>query len=58
MKKRKKLKITPMKIDKEVKDEKPELMMLFEKMKRKKIAIETEKMKVEKRKLQTMKRKY
>ena len=43
MKKRKKLKITPMKIDKEVKDEKPELMMLFEKMKRKKVAIETEK---------------
>ena len=43
MKKRKKLKITPMKIDKEVKDEKPELMMLFEKMKRNKIKVENEK---------------
>ena len=51
MKKRKKLKITPMKIDKEVKDEKPELMMLFEKMKRKKVAIETEKDESRKKKI-------
>ena len=51
MKKRKKLKITPMKIDKEVKDEKPELMMLFEKMKRKKVAIETEKNESRKKKI-------